>query len=141
MIAPTILLVDDDPHVLDFISEVLEGDGYQCRRMSSGLRVMELLQAEPIRLVILDLLMPRVDGWQVLEAMKQANLTERIPVLIVSAVPSETSKKKALDLGARDYILKPFSIERFQQAVQGALAPKPNPGGPVNGSADAPHAP
>jgi DNA-binding response OmpR family regulator len=117
----TILLVDDDPHVLDFISEVLEGDGFRCVRMSSGQRVMELLAAEPIRLVVLDLLMPRMDGWQVLEAMKAKDLTQRIPVLIVSAVPSETSKKKALDLGARDYILKPFSVDRFQQAVRGAL--------------------
>jgi len=116
-----ILLVDDDPHVLDFISEVLEGEGFRCVRMSSGQRVMELLDAEPIQLVILDLLMPRVDGWQVLEAMNAQKLTQRIPVLIVSAVPSETSKKKALDLGARDYILKPFSVERFQQAVHGAL--------------------
>ena len=91
--------------------------------------------------MILDLLMPRVDGWQVLGAMKQANLTERIPVLIVSAVPSETSRKKALDLGARDYILKPFSIERFQQAVQGLLDSKPPPGDAADGSGDAPHAP
>ncbi len=119
----TILLVDDDPHVLDFISELLEGDGFRCVRMSSGQRVLELLEAEPIRLVILDLLMPRMDGWQVLEAMKAQKLTQRIPVLIVSAVPSETSKKKALDLGARDYILKPFSVDRFQRAVRGALNP------------------
>ena len=117
-----ILLVDDDPHVLDFISEVLEGEGFRCVRMSSGQRVVELLEAEPIQLVILDLLMPRMDGWQVLEAMKAKQLTPRIPVLIVSAVPSETSKKKALDMGARDYILKPFSVERFQQAVHGALS-------------------
>ena len=117
----TILLVDDDPHVLDFISEVLEGEGFNCVRMNSGQRVMELLAAEPIRLVILDLLMPRMDGWQVLEAMNAKQLTEQIPVLIVSAVPSETSKKKALDLGARDYILKPFSVDRFQRAVRGAL--------------------
>jgi DNA-binding response OmpR family regulator len=117
----TILLVDDDPHVLDFISEVLEGEGFLCVRMSSGQRVMELLEAQPIRLVILDLLMPRMDGWQVLEAMNAQRLTERIPVLIVSAVPTETSKKKALDLGARDYILKPFSVARLQQAVHGAL--------------------
>ncbi len=117
----TILLVDDDPHVLDFISEVLEAEGFHCVRMSSGQRVMELLEAEPIRLVILDLLMPRVDGWQVLEAMNAQKLTQRIPVLIVSAVPSETSRKKALDLGARDYILKPFSVDRFQRAVHGAL--------------------
>jgi len=117
----TILLVDDDPHVLDFISEVLEGDGFRCVRMSSGQRVMELLEAEPIRLIILDLLMPRMDGWQVLEAMNAQRLTQTIPVLIVSAVPSETSKKKAFDLGARDYILKPFSVDRFQRAVRGAL--------------------
>jgi len=117
----SILLVDDDPHVLDFISEVLEGEGFHCVRMSSGQRVMELLEAEPIQLVILDLLMPRMDGWQVLEAMNKKQLTRRIPVLIVSAVPSETSRKKALDLGARDYILKPFSVDRFQRAVHGAL--------------------
>ncbi len=117
----SILLVDDDPHVLDFISEVLEAEGFHCVRMSSGQRVIELLEAEPIRLVILDLLMPRMDGWQVLEAMNAKDLTQKIPVLIVSAVPSETSKKKALDLGARDYILKPFSVDRFQRAVRGAL--------------------
>lgn len=117
----SILLVDDDPHVLDFISEVLEGEGFHCVRMSSGQRVMELLEAEPIQLVILDLLMPRMDGWQVLQAMNDKQLTQQIPVLIVSAVPSETSRKKALDLGARDYILKPFSVDRFQRAVHGAL--------------------
>ena len=126
----TILLVDDDPHVLDFISEVLESDGYRCRRMNSGQRVMELLRAEPICLVILDLLMPRMDGWQVLEAMHKEHLLEKIPVLIVSAVPSESSRKKALDLGAKDYILKPFSVERFQTAVRVALetqSPVPPP--------------
>lgn len=116
-----ILLVDDDPHVLDFISEVLEGDGYVCRRSPSGSGVMELLATEPIRLVVLDLLMPRVDGWAVLEAMQREQLTDRIPVLVVSAVPSENSRKRALELGARDYILKPFSVERFQRAVRGAL--------------------
>jgi len=116
-----ILLVDDDPHVLDFITEVLEGEGFRCHRESSGTQVMSLLQQEPIQLVILDLLMPKMDGWEVLEAMHRERLTDRIPVLIVSAVPSETSRRKALDLGARDYILKPFSVDRFQRAVRGAL--------------------
>lgn len=116
-----VLLVDDDPHVLDFITEVLEGDGFECRRSHSGSGVMELLATLPIRLVILDLLMPKVDGWDVLEAMRQENLIDQIPVLVVSAVPSETSRKRALDMGARDYILKPFSVERFQRAVRGAL--------------------
>jgi DNA-binding response OmpR family regulator len=116
-----VLLVDDDPHVLDFISEVLEGDGFLCHRESSGIQVIELLREQPFKLVVLDLLMPRMDGWQVLEAMQREKLTDRIPVLIVSAVPSETSRRKALDLGARDYILKPFSVDRFQRAVRGAL--------------------
>jgi len=106
---------------LDFICEVLEGDGFLCHRERSGVQVIELLREQPFKLVVLDLLMPRMDGWQVLEAMKKENLTERIPVLIVSAVPSETSRRKALDLGARDYILKPFSVDRFQRAVRGAL--------------------
>lgn len=119
-----ILLVDDDPHVLDFITEVLEGDGFACRRCASGIGVMDLLASEPIRLVILDLLMPRVNGWEVLEAMHREQLTDRIPVLIVSAVPSESSRRRALDMGARDYILKPFSVERFQRAVRAALAPR-----------------
>ena len=122
-----ILLVDDDPHVLDFIAEVLEGEGYACIRERSGLQVIERIRSEPVALVILDLLMPKMDGWQVLEAMHAEHLTDRVPVLIVSAVPSESSRRKALDLGARDYILKPFSVDRFQSAVRGALgAPLPS---------------
>lgn len=116
-----ILLVDDDPHVLDFIAEVLEGEGYACIRERSGLQVLERVRAEPVDLVVLDLLMPKMDGFQVLEAMHREHITEEVPVLIVSAVPSESSKRKAIALGARDYILKPFSVERFQSAVRGAL--------------------
>jgi DNA-binding response OmpR family regulator len=122
-----ILLVDDDPHVLDFIAEVLEGDGFACTRMTSGRQVVDLVQARPFALVVLDLLMPGVDGWQVLEAMNRQRLTDRIPVIIVSAVPSETSKHRALALGAADYIPKPFSVERFQRAVRGALHLDSNP--------------
>jgi CheY-like chemotaxis protein len=111
-----ILLVDDEKMNLTILEAVLRRGGYQFFEADSGEKALDILQRENIDLILLDLMMPGMDGYQALERIKQNPATSFIPVIIASALKESVDVEKGLELGANDYFTKPLSDDdrRFQ---------------------------
>ena len=103
----TILIVDDEPQILRLLGHALDGAGYVCVMAESGQKALLLFRQKQPDLVILDLGLPDLDGKLVAGSIRQLS---KVPILILSARDQETEKVAALDLGANDYVVKPFGI-------------------------------
>lgn len=116
-----ILVVDDEHGICDIVCLNLEGEGYQAECADSGRAALDKIAAEPPDLVILDIMMPEVDGWEVLSVIKGDPVTSDIPVILLSAKSEEISKLLGFQLGAQDYVTKPFSVRELIARVGAAL--------------------
>ena len=106
---PTILVVDDVPDNIDIIVNVLKNE-YRVKAALNGQKALKIAAVRPMPdLILLDLMMPGMDGYQVLEQLKQDPFTNQIPVIFLTAKTDEISEEKGLSLGAVDYITKPIS--------------------------------
>ena len=118
MDSPRILLVDDDPALLDLVSELLARRGHEVVQTGSGLRAAQLLKAERFDLAILDLLLPDLSG------LDLAQLALRDPDTVVVVLSGSTSVEQALQamrMGIYDYVIKPFQVEQLEHTIQRAL--------------------
>ena len=105
----TILIVDDELINLTALSQLLQEAAYLVRAANSGERALRVAASEPRpELILLDVMMPRLDGYSVLERLKASPVTSNIPVIFVTALGSEADEQRGFDLGAVDYITKPF---------------------------------
>ena len=110
MVDPSyILIVEDEPEIADLIRFHVERAGMQAKAIHSGRIAMDVIGREPPRLVVLDLMLPDLDGLEVCRRLKWSPETRDIPVLIVSAKGEETDVVTGIELGADDYVTKPFS--------------------------------
>src|SRR5919199_6829847 len=116
--APSILMVDDDPHVLRSLRAALESHGYRVRSAANGATALEACAAERPDVVLLDLALPGMDG---VEVCRRLRSWSRMPILVVSARVHESQKVQALDAGADDYITKPFGTEELLARIRAAL--------------------
>jgi two-component system, OmpR family, response regulator len=116
---PRILLVDDEPRIRDFIGRALTSAGIGVDFAATGHEGMQLTVAGAYDLVILDLVMPDIDGRLVLERLMQARPDQ--PVLVLSCLADVSSKVDCLDLGAQDYLTKPFSLAELLARVRARL--------------------
>ena len=114
----TILVVDDEPRVLRLMRSELESQGYRVLAADSGQQALEVLEVELPDLVILDLLMPGLDGFETLQRIRE---TSQVPVIVVSARSSDRDKIRGLDLGADDYLCKPFNPDELVARVRAVL--------------------
>ena len=114
----TILLVDDDEAVRKLLSFPLERDGYEVIQAADGVEALERFGESPVDLVVLDLMLPRLDG---LEVCKRLRATSTVPIIMLTARDDELDKVLGLELGADDYITKPFSIREFRSRVRALL--------------------
>ena len=105
-----ILLVEDEPRLNEFVSKGLKEQGYSVSAVTNGGEALELAATEFYDLIILDLMLPNMNGYDVLKYMKKNDNLADIPVIILSAKSSELDIVKGLDLGASDYMTKPFGI-------------------------------
>ncbi len=124
-----ILVVDDDAYVCRSLAEVLQEEGYAVVTAQDGPTALRLLYAERPDLVILDVMMPDMDGWEVCRRIRE--LTD-IPVLMLTARGQVKDRVKGLDLGADDYLVKPVALEELRARVRAALrrartSPEPSP--------------
>lgn len=118
-----ILLVDDDPHIATLFSAVLDHDGFSTLTAEDGAQALALLETHDFDLVITDLTMPRVDGFTLIEALRE---NERdLPIIVVTGESSETSIQRALDLDALTFLTKPISTDELRFAVKQALREAP----------------
>ena len=116
--APTILLVDDEDSVRKVLAFPLERDGFAVIQAADGEEALEKFAAQPIDLVVLDIMLPRLDG---LEVCKRLRATSTVPIIMLTARDDELDKVLGLELGADDYITKPFSIREFRSRVRALL--------------------
>jgi two-component system chemotaxis sensor kinase CheA len=104
--APGILVVDDSITSRSLERSILEAHGYRVRVAVDGLEALELLRAEKADLIITDIQMPRMDGFELLEALKADSQLNRIPVIVVSSLESAKDQERGLLLGANAYVVK-----------------------------------
>ena len=114
----TILLVDDEESVQKLLAYPLEREGFRVVQARDGQEALERFAAERIDLVVLDLMLPKLDG---LEVCKRLRATSTVPIIMLTARDDELDKVLGLELGADDYITKPFSIREFRSRVRALL--------------------
>jgi two-component system, sensor histidine kinase and response regulator len=116
-----ILLADDSSVNNLLLQDILEESGYQVIVAESGKKALKLLPKEKPDLILLDIMMPVMDGFQVLEKIKSEEELKFIPVIMVTAKSTQFDKKRAIELGAADYIIKPIDVEDTIERIQRAL--------------------
>ena len=117
-----ILIVDDTPVNLRLLSQILDEQGYQTRPVPDGRLALAAVQAKPPDLVLLDIRMPDMDGYQVCTQLKDDARTKDIPIIFISALDAVEDKVKAFTVGGVDYITKPFHVEEVLARVKTHLA-------------------
>jgi len=113
-----ILIVDDTPANLDVLVEMLEEQGYSARPVPSGFLALQSARVQPPDLILLDINMPEMNGYEVCQHLKADENLKDIPVIFISALHDTTDKVQAFDAGAVDYITKPFRFEEVKARVQ-----------------------
>lgn len=103
-----ILIVDDNPNNLRLLAKMLELQGYVVRKSLSGKMALQAVYRQPPDLILLDINMPELNGYQVCQKLKESKITRHIPVIFISALARVSDKVQAFELGAQDYISKPF---------------------------------
>jgi DNA-binding response OmpR family regulator len=117
----SILIVDDEEDVVVLLQLVFETNGFNARTASNGKAAVSSAYENPPDIVILDVMMPEMDGWQVLKILKGDERTRRIPVIMLSARAERRDKMIGLQEGAEGYIAKPFSPAEVLREVQNLL--------------------
>src|SRR5947207_8166285 len=120
-ISPKILVADDDQALSRTLSWILKENGYEVLTVPGGEHLFEHLQAEPFDLLLLDIMMPRVDGLQLLQRVKSDPRFKDLPVLMISSMPPEEATVRSLGLGAADFIPKPFRVRELLARVKAHL--------------------
>lgn len=123
-----VLVVDDDPDILEALSEILEAEGFEIRRARNGKEALEKLEPTPPHLILLDLMMPVMDGWEFAQRMRQRPEAAQVPLIVLSADRNVGSK--AADIGAVGHLAKPFELNDLLDMVRRSLdarrAPAPS---------------
>ena len=117
-----VLIVDDDPLTRLMASEALRESGYTSVEAEDGLRALALFDSERPDLVLLDVMMPRKNGYEVCQAVRSNPEWKGIPIIMLTAKGREVEREKGMALGADDYITKPFSTQEVVDRVRELLA-------------------
>ncbi len=120
-LAPKILVADDDQALSRTLSWILKENGYEVLTAPGGEHLFDYLQAEPFDLLLLDIMMPKVDGLQLLQRVKADPRFKDLPVLMISSMPPEEATVRSLGLGAADFIPKPFRVRELLARVKAHL--------------------
>jgi len=113
----SILIVDDTAHVQHLLSAILAKQGYRVQTADSGVQALEAVQAMPPDLILLDIMMPHMDGFEVCQHLKFDEKTRDIPIIFISALEQVENKVKAFSAGGVDYITKPFQAKEVLARV------------------------
>ncbi len=115
----TILIVDDEIKIRELISQHLTNESYRVLQAGNGVEALEQIKKETVDLVVLDLMMPLMDGYQTLRELR--NVDNYLPVIMLTAKTDEIDKLLGLELGADDYIIKPFSLRELTARIKSVL--------------------
>jgi DNA-binding response OmpR family regulator len=115
--APQVLVIDDDPLILTILEHKLRARGCQVASAADGASGLAQARASPPDLIVLDMMMPIMDGWQVLQDLRTDPRLAAVPVIMLTARRGDSDVVGALDLGAADYVAKPFSPDELVARV------------------------
>jgi len=116
-----VLIVDDDPDIVRLVRYNLSHSGYEVQSAGTGREALELVQKQPPDLVVLDVMLPDVDGLEVCRTLRQQPSSRRIPILMLTARGEEIDRVVGFELGADDYVAKPFSPRELVLRVKSIL--------------------
>jgi DNA-binding response OmpR family regulator len=122
MSAPTVLIVDDEGYIQRILTYVLQAEGFEVLTAADGEEAVQQVKENHPDAVILDLMLPAMDGYQVLQIIRQDDAMRNTPVLVLSAKGRDLDRDTAIKAGASDYITKPFSPQRLVDRLQEMLA-------------------
>ena len=118
---PRVLIVDDEPDLLSVLHFGLEVEGFDVLEATDGEQALEMARSHQPDMIVLDLMLPRMDGYKVCRALKFDERYKRIPIFILSARSGETDRRLALDLGADDYVTKPYDMRDLVTRIRQRL--------------------
>jgi excisionase family DNA binding protein len=118
---PLVLIVDDDPGLRGFVRASLELEGYTVKEAASADEGLAALEEEPPDLILLDVMMPQVDGWEMLRRVQERHGVDTIPVLMFSGKVDEREAERAASRGARGFIGKPFDPQHLIESAKQML--------------------
>jgi len=130
--AQTILIVEDEDTMREELAYQLEQEGYEVVQAADGARALDCYRADPPDLILLDLMLPQLSGTEVTRIIRRES---DVPILILTARDSEVDKVVGLELGADDYVTKPFSLRELQARIRGILRRSERPTAATNGDA------
>ena len=111
---PAILVVEDQAEIRDMVAKYIEREGYDCSVASDGFQALRLFHSSAFDLVILDVMMPGMDGFEVLKSIRT---TSEVPVIMLTAKQEEVDRLHGFDMGADDYVGKPFSAKELMRRI------------------------
>jgi len=123
-VRPHIAVIDDDEKITALLRRSLAFEGYEISTASDGAEGLKLLSQRQADLVILDVMMPKMDGWEVCRRLREAGITS--PILLLTAKDDVSDRVRGLDLGADDYLVKPFALEELMARVRALLRRRPD---------------
>ena len=118
MIRPRVMLVDDDAAVRSAVSGALAGEGYDVACLGDAEEALRQALAEPPSLVLLDVTMPRLDGWELCEILRRQSQTRDVPVLFITGRTDVRDRITAMQVGGTDFISKPFHAKDLRAKVR-----------------------
>jgi DNA-binding response OmpR family regulator len=118
---PLILIADDDPDILALVSFRLERAGYEIVQARNGEEAVQVALARRPDLAVIDVMMPRIDGYEATRQLRQHEETSRMPIILLTARVQEEDIARGFDAGADDYVKKPFSPQELGSRVQAVL--------------------
>ena len=121
---PVVLAADDDEDILELIVFRLERSGYTVLQASDGAQALELARSSQPDLAVLDVMMPKMDGFEVTRRLREDEATSKMPIILLTARSQEADVERGFDAGADDYIRKPFSPQELRSRVQAILGRK-----------------
>jgi DNA-binding response OmpR family regulator len=120
-VRPLVLVADDDPDILALVRFRLERDGYEVLSAPDGETALDLALARTPDLAVLDVMMPRLDGYELTQRLREHGPTTGIPIILLTARVQEPDLERGFEAGADDYVTKPFSPQALGERVQAAL--------------------
>jgi DNA-binding response OmpR family regulator len=118
---PVVLVADDDEDILELVTFRLERSGYTVVQARDGEEAWNLAQAQPPDLAVLDVMMPKLDGFELTRRMRAKPETEQVPIILLTARAQDADVQQGFDAGADDYLRKPFSPQELRARVQAIL--------------------
>ena len=112
------MLVDDDATNRNLVSEILDLCGYESIQASSGAEALTILTDQAVDVILLDIMMPDMDGWEFCRQLKQSINLAHIPIIMLTALVDDESRQKSFDVGADDFISKPFKMDDLVSRIE-----------------------